>query len=63
MPAHLIPLVEIVMSENSDVQIAEEIKGYLSSRNFVPVIVRKDVPGFLANRMQAALMREVWHIL
>ena len=63
MPAHLIPLVEIVMSENSDVQIADEIKGYLSSRNFVPVIVRKDVPGFLANRMQAALMREVWHIL
>jgi len=63
MPAHLVPLVEVVMSANSDLAIAEEIKLYLSSRDFVPVIVRKDVPGFLANRIQAALMREVWHIL
>ncbi len=63
MPAHLVPLVEIVMSESSDLQTANEIKQYLSVRNFVPVIVYKDVPGFLANRIQAAMMREVWHIL
>ena len=63
MPAHLVPLVEIVMSESSELQIANELKQYLSARDFVPVIVRKDVPGFLANRIQAALIREVWHIL
>tara|TARA_B110000305_G_scaffold39157_1_gene40121 strand:- start:112 stop:1026 length:915 start_codon:yes stop_codon:yes gene_type:complete len=63
MPAHLVPLVEIVTSEHSDVQIAEKIKLYLSTQGFVPVIVRKDVPGFLANRIQAAMMREVWNIL
>lgn len=63
MPAHLVPLVEIVMSESSDLQTAKDIKQYLSARNFVPVIVHKDVPGFLGNRIQAAMMREVWHIL
>jgi len=63
MPAHLVPLVEIVTSDKSDLQIAEKIKLYLTSLGFVPVIVRKDVPGFLANRIQAAMMREVWNIL
>ena len=56
MPAHLVPLVEIVMSESSELQIANELKQYLSARDFVPVIVRKDVPGFLANRSPLILV-------
>lgn len=63
MPAHLVPLVEIVASEHSNLDIAEKIKLALIPIGFEPVTVRKDVPGFLANRIQAAMMREVWNIL
>lgn len=63
MPAHLVPLVEIVMSTETDSKLSQDLKGSLKQLGFVPVIVKKDVPGFLANRIQAAMMREVWHVL
>lgn len=63
MPAHLIPLVEVVRSVHTDVTLAEnvgEIMGALGKR---PVQVKKDVIGFLGNRIQGALMREaLWLI-
>ena len=63
MPAHLVPLVEIVMSAETDPKLSQRLKDSLKQLGFVPVIVKKDVPGFLANRIQAAMMREVWHVL
>lgn len=63
MPAHLVPLVEIILSEKSDRLWADHLKQELTGAGFTPVVVRKDIPGFLANRIQAAMMREVWHLL
>jgi 3-hydroxybutyryl-CoA dehydrogenase len=63
MPAHLVPLVEIVCSEQTDRALAEKLYEFMTSVGCVPVLVRKDIPGFLANRIQHALMREVWSLI
>ncbi len=63
MPAHLIPLVEVVRSIHTDVAQAERIGAIMSSLGKRPVQVKKDVIGFLGNRIQGALMREaLWLI-
>jgi 3-hydroxybutyryl-CoA dehydrogenase len=63
MPAHLIPLVEVVRSVHTDVRLCEAIGEAMTSLGKRPVQVKKDVIGFLGNRIQSALMREaLWLI-
>ena len=63
MPAHLIPLVEIVRSIHTDVKEAERLGAIMTALGKRPVQVKKDVIGFLGNRIQGALMREaLWLI-
>ena len=63
MPAHLIPLVEVVRSVHTDVAKAEEVGAVMAALGKRPVQVKKDVIGFLGNRIQGALMREaLWLI-
>ena len=63
MPAHLIPLVEVVRSVHTDVALAEQVGALMSELGKRPVQVKKDVIGFLGNRIQGALMREaLWLI-
>jgi 3-hydroxybutyryl-CoA dehydrogenase len=63
MPAHLIPLVEVVRSVHTDVTKAEEVGAVMAALGKRPVQVKKDVIGFLGNRIQGALMREaLWLI-
>lgn len=57
-PAHIIPLVEIVKSENTTHGVAESIADFLTDCGKVPVILKKDINGFIANRLQAAVLRE-----
>ncbi len=63
MPAHLIPLVEVVRSIHTDIPLAEKVGAIMTSLGKRPVQVKKDVIGFLGNRIQGALMREaLWLI-
>ena len=63
MPAHLIPLVEVVRSVHTDVELAEQVGEIMRALGKRPVQVKKDVIGFLGNRIQGALMREaLWLI-
>lgn len=63
MPAHLIPLVEVVRSIHTDARQAERVGAIMSALGKRPVQVKKDVIGFLGNRIQGALMREaLWLI-
>jgi 3-hydroxybutyryl-CoA dehydrogenase len=63
MPAHLIPLVEVVSSVHTDPKEAERVGAIMAALGKRPVQVRKDVIGFLGNRIQGALMREaLWLI-
>ncbi|MBJ7379757.1 MAG: 3-hydroxyacyl-CoA dehydrogenase [Polynucleobacter sp.] len=58
MPAEVVPLVEIVLGEKTDPLMAETVCDLYRQINKKPVLVKKDIPGFLANRIQHALMRE-----
>ena len=58
MPAHIVPLVEIVAGQYSDLALAEQVCAFYRAHDKKPVLVKKDIPGFLANRIQHALMRE-----
>jgi len=58
MPAEIVPLVEIVLGEKSALAIAEQVCALYRQIHKKPVLVKRDIPGFLANRIQHALMRE-----
>ena len=57
-PGHLIPLVEVVKSDATSDETAQTVMEVLRSVGKKPVLCKKDVPGFIANRMQHALWRE-----
>ena len=57
-PPHMIPLVEVVETEWTDPDIAHSMYDLLVEAKKTPVIVEKDVPGFIGNRLQHALWRE-----
>jgi 3-hydroxybutyryl-CoA dehydrogenase len=63
MPAHLVPLVEVALGEDSDPALAETVCDLYRRAGKKPVLVRKDIPGFLANRIQHALMREAMALI
>lgn len=63
MPAHLVPLVEVVLGPQTDAHEAEQLCAFMRGCASVPVLVRKDKPGFLANRMQHALAREAFALI
>ncbi len=62
-PPHLMPLVEIVRGERTDPVVAEAVRGLLARCGKTPVMIRKDRPGQLGNRLQMALVREAAHIV
>lgn len=63
MPAHLVPLVEVVLGPESDSARADWLCDLMRTCGSVPVRVRKDKPGFLANRLQHALSREAFALI
>jgi 3-hydroxybutyryl-CoA dehydrogenase len=63
MPAHLVPLVEVALGVASDVVLGEQVCELYRRAGKKPVLVRKDIPGFLANRIQHALMREAMALI
>ena len=62
-PAHIVPLVEVVMGDGTTLENAEAIRDLLKSWGKAPVIVRQDTPGQLANRILQAVIREASHIV
>jgi 3-hydroxybutyryl-CoA dehydrogenase len=62
-PGHLVPLVEIVMSAHTSPKIAESLRALFLRWGKAPVVVKKDLPGQLANRILQAIIREATHIV
>ena len=63
MPAHMVPLVEVVRGAATDPAVARQVFELMQRLHRKPVMVAQDIPGFLANRMQHALMREAWSLI
>ncbi len=62
-PPHLMPLVEVVKGERTSHEIAVAVRDLLTRCGKVPVLVKKDRPGQLGNRLQMALVREAVNIV
>lgn len=62
-PAHLIPLVEVVRTVHTEDEVVETVLSLLRDAGKKAVLCKKDVPGFIANRMQHALWREAISIV
>ncbi len=62
-PPHLIPLVEVVGSEKTSSATIERAIAFYASIGKRPIHVRKEVVGHVANRLQAALYREVVYLI
>lgn len=58
LPAHLVPLVEVVMGDRTDEAVAVAVRDELRRWKKAPVIVKRDLPGQLANRVFQAIIRE-----
>lgn len=63
MPAHLVPLVEVVSSAQTNPKVAEKLVHLLKDLDKAPIWVKKDVPGFVGNRLQHAMMREALYLI
>ena len=62
-PGHLIPLVEVIKTDATADGVAETVMDVLASVGKKPCLCKKDVPGFIANRLQHALWREAISIV
>ncbi len=62
-PPHIIPLVEVVRGENTSQATADLLLSLCRRLGKRPILVQRDVPGFVGNRLQFAVMREALHLL
>ena len=63
LPAHLVPGVEVVRGEYTDQAVCDKLADIMAGLGRKVIRVAKDVPGFLANRIQHALMREAFSVI
>jgi carnitine 3-dehydrogenase len=62
-PPHMIPLVEVIGGARTSPQAIERTMTFYAAIGKRPIHVRKEVPGHIANRLQAALWREAIHLV
>ncbi|RWC89860.1 MAG: 3-hydroxyacyl-CoA dehydrogenase family protein [Mesorhizobium sp.] len=57
-PPHIIPMIEVIAGEKTAPRTVTVIRDLIRSIGLLPVVVKKDVPGFVENRVLYALLRE-----
>ncbi|MER7558097.1 3-hydroxyacyl-CoA dehydrogenase NAD-binding domain-containing protein [Nocardioides sp. NPDC126508] len=62
-PPHLVPLVEVVGGSATSAEAVEAVLETLRHLGKRPIHIRREVPGHVANRLQAALWREAYHLV
>jgi 3-hydroxybutyryl-CoA dehydrogenase len=62
-PPYLVPLVEVIQTADTHPGVILQVMELLQDLGKVPVHVKKDVPGFVGNRMQHALWREAMSLV
>ena len=62
-PPHMIPLVEVIGGEKTSAQAVEQAMAFYTAIGKRPIHPRKEVKGHIANRLQAALWREAFHLV
>lgn len=62
-PSNLIPLIEIICNDKTEQKYVDAVYALAKDIGKKPVICRRDVPGFIANRLQFAVLRECMDIV
>ncbi|MCX8118199.1 MAG: 3-hydroxyacyl-CoA dehydrogenase family protein [Desulfobacterota bacterium] len=62
-PAHLIPLVDLVKGPQTSAGTVETVKEILLKLGKVPVVMNRFIPGYIVNRLQRAMAREIFFLL
>ena len=62
-PPHLIPLVEVVPGEKTSEQAVEAALAFYTAVGKKPIRLRQELPGHVANRLQAALWQEAYSLV
>lgn len=62
-PPHLVPIVELAPAPWTDPKVVARAKAIYEKAGQVPIVLRKESPGFVLNRLQAVLLAEAFRIV
>lgn len=62
-PPHLVPIVELAPAPWTDPAVVEKARRIYAKAGQVPIVLRKEMPGFVLNRLQAVLLAEAFRIV
>ncbi|MDH4068126.1 MAG: 3-hydroxyacyl-CoA dehydrogenase NAD-binding domain-containing protein [Dehalococcoidia bacterium] len=62
-PAHIMPLVEIHWGKHTSDKVVQTTRDLMLQIGKKPILVKKEIPGFIVNRIQGAIFREVSYLL
>jgi 3-hydroxyacyl-CoA dehydrogenase len=62
-PAHIMPLVEIHRGKHTSDEVVQTTTDLMLQVGKKPVLVKKEIPGFIVNRIQGAIFREIGYLL
>jgi 3-hydroxybutyryl-CoA dehydrogenase len=62
-PPYIVDLVDIVPGPETDPAIVEEIRAMMEAMRLKPIVLKRFIPGYVANRIQAAISLEVFRLL
>jgi len=62
-PPHLIPLVDVIKGPETSMETVNTVKTLLLGLGKKPVVMKRFIPGYIANRLQRAMAREIFYLL
>lgn len=62
-PPSLIPLVELCGTGKTSAETVETVRAFMRAAGMRPIVLKKEVDGFILNRLQFALVAEAWHLV
>ncbi|WP_156289424.1 3-hydroxyacyl-CoA dehydrogenase family protein [Oceanobacillus salinisoli] len=62
-PPQLVPIVEIVKVENTKDNVVQSTYDLMKEIGKSPVVLKKEITGFIVNRVQVAMLREAFHLM
>jgi len=61
-PPHIVPTVEVIKGHKTSGETVDLVYALLKKVRKMPVRISKEIPGYLVNRIQLAMIREVWYL-
>ena len=62
-PAHVVPIVEVIRGEKTSDDVIKRTREIWLGLHRIPILINKDIPGFILNRIQHAMIREATFLL